>query len=309
MALSSDPSLPQRSDMKASLHRLLPPRTVQTLAGARRSVERSLASAVVGLLGRLPGRVAANARERWSPTGRLDYARGTIRLSLESATELPRLDSCQKEPETVAWIERFIRPDQVVYDVGANVGAYSLVIDAATGGRSVVYAFEPSFSTFAQLCRNVALNRCSERVIPIQLALSDTNGLASFNYSSTAPGAAMHALGQAVDQVGRPFQPAFTQHVLAYRLDDFVEQLGARAPQHLKIDVDGSELRVLQGATRTLRNGVETVMVEVEPGGPDFRAVTRLLADSGFEVHARYPHGEGEDATANHLFVRSGVSR
>jgi FkbM family methyltransferase len=224
---------------------------------------------------------------------------------VDSEAELARLRSCFKEPETVAWIEQFVRPGEVVFDIGANVGAYSLVVDRATRGACKVYAFEPSFSTFAQLSRNVALNGSQGRVIPVLVALSDSSGLVAFNYSSIAPGAALHALGEAVDHQGRPFSPEFSQPVLSYRMDDFIRQFALPAPNHIKLDVDGLELKVLHGAADALANPVlRSVLVEVEPARPEFSAIQRLLVGNGFSLHGRYPHGPTEDSTTNLVYAR-----
>jgi FkbM family methyltransferase len=287
------------------LRAVLPAPVLSRLRNARRRANTIAAGALGGLLGALPLRMRALTKDRFVSTGLLDYPGDPIRLVVDSEAELPRLNSCRKEPETVAWIERYVRPGDVVFDVGANVGAYSLVVDRATGGRSTVYAFEPSFSTFAQLSRNVVLNGSQGRIIPVLLALSDLNGMATFNYSSLAPGSALHALGNSVDGRGEPFRPALSQPVLSYRMDDFVAQFSGKAPNHIKLDVDGTELKVLQGAPHTLADpALRTILVEVEPTRPELAAIESLLAVSGFSVAARYRHGSKEENTTNFLFTR-----
>src|SRR5438046_1543914 len=76
--------------------------------------------------------------------GRLDYPGADLRIGVTSRTEiLSRLRPCEKEPWTVAWLERTVRPGDVLWDVGANVGAYSLI--AASLGREAaqIVAVEP----------------------------------------------------------------------------------------------------------------------------------------------------------------------
>lgn len=293
--------------VKDLLRRLLPSDVVATLAAAHRRVDVTLAAALGRAFGVLPLRVRALTRGRLESIGRLDYPPGSIRLMVDSEAELARLRSCFKEPETVAWIEQFVRHGEVVYDIGANVGAYSLVVDRATQGTCKVYAFEPSFSTFAQLSRNVALNGSQGRVVPVLVALSDVSGLVAFNYSSLSPGTALHVLGDAVDHQGKPFSPEFSQPVLSYRMDDFIEQFALPAPNHIKLDVDGVELKVLRGATRALANpALRSVLVEVEPVTPGFSAIQSLLVTNGFLLHGRYPHGPTENSTTNLVYVREG---
>jgi FkbM family methyltransferase len=291
--------------LKRSVQERLPAGWAARLGEVRRRANATVAGLLGGVLRALPLRLRALTKERFTSTGILDYPGDPIRLLVDSEPELARLHACRKEPETVAWIEQFVLPGEVVFDVGANVGAYSFVVDRATRGNCTVYAFEPSFSTFAQLSRNVALNGSQGRVIPVFLALSDLNGLETFNYSSLAPGAALHALGPSRDSKGQPFRPALSQPVLSYRLDDFVSHFAARMPNHIKLDVDGVELKVLRGASRTLPDrGLRTIMVEVEPTRPEFGAIQKLLTENGFVEHARYPHGPDGENAMNVLFTR-----
>lgn len=295
--------------MKNLLRAILPPTAVSRLVTARRRVDLTIAGLLGMLLRPLPLRIQALTKGRLDSVALLDYPGSPIRMAVDSEAELPRLRSCFKEPETVAWIEGFVRPGDVLFDIGANVGAYSLVADRATGGKCTVYAFEPSFSTFAQLSRNVALNRAEGRVIPVLVAFSDVNGLVTFNYSSIAPGAALHALGESLDNLGRPFRPAFSQPVLSYRMDDFVAQFALSPPNHIKLDVDGVELKVLLGASGILANpALRTVLVEVEPARPEVAAIETLLTANGFVVQGRYPHGPSADSTTNLLFTRGAGS-
>lgn len=292
--------------MKDALRSILPGRMVVALANARRVMDGAIARGASGAVSLLPLRIRVLTRERFVGVGRLDYPRHPIRLKVDSEIELARLHACHKEPETVAWIERFVRPGDVVYDVGANVGAYSFVIDRFTGGGATVYAFEPSFSTYAQLSRNIALNDCAGRVIPLPIALSDVGGLVPFNYSSVEAGAALHSLGPSPKANGCAFVPEFSQPVLSYRLDDVIRILGLKPPNHMKLDVDGIELKILCSGTGTLADSsLRTILVEVEPARGDAAAVVSLLEGAGFTLASRHPHGAGEDATANFVFTRN----
>jgi FkbM family methyltransferase len=292
--------------VKALLRAILPPRAAARLLRVRRGVDVATAAALGLLFRPLPLRIQVLAKGRFASTGRLDYPGGAIRLVVDAESERPRLDSCIKEPETVAWIERYVRPGDVVFDVGANVGAYSLVADRATGGTAQIYAFEPSFSTYAQLNRNVALNGSQGRIVPLLLALSDVNALVTFHYSSLAPGTALHTLGDAVDQLGQPFRPAFSQPVMTYRMDDLIACFDLPTPNHIKLDVDGLELQVLRGANGALANpALRSVLVEVEPGRPGTAELEALLGAHDFRVEARFPHGSTADSTTNVLFARS----
>lgn len=152
------------------------------------------------------------------------------------------------------WFRRLVREGMTVFDVGANVGYYTLQAAARVGPRGQVHAFEPVSITFQKLLanlrlndfRNVVANRCSvsDREGHADLYLADPSNLGA---SSIYP----IAQGQAVERV-----PSIT-------LDTYVEQAGLPAVHVVKIDVEGSELAVLRGMTGVLRRSEVQLLVEV----------------------------------------------
>lgn len=263
---------------------------------ARLTVEAASARVVQGL----GTRRAVGVKERMELTGRLDYLPADIRLGLDSTVELMRLNACTKEPDTVRWLERNMRAGDVLYDIGANVGAYSFVAHAIAGGRCRVIAFEPSFSTFAALCRNVALNGCGEEVTPLQVALSSSSGLQRFNYRRLDPGASQHSLGGDAAG-GRP--PVFVQSVITFRLDQLVREFELPPPNHIKIDVDGPELDVLRGAGALLANpGLRSILVEVDEAIYPNREVPAAIEPHGFRLIERY--GRIAPGQFNYIYER-----
>ena len=229
---------------------------------------------------------------------KMDYQRRAIYLNIDSDFEYRiRLHSCKKEPETVEWIETFLRQGDVLYDVGANDGAYSLVAAKFFDGKVTVYGFEPTFLNFTQLCRNLALNGCEGSVIPLQIALSDKTSVEIFNYRNLVPGGAIHALGEAVGPDGDAFQPVLKLPILSYRADDLIKQFNIPIPNHIKIDVDGTEFAILNGMDETLNNpSVRSMLLEVNEGRVHVSQIIQFLAKKGFEIHSK--HG------INYIFVR-----
>src|SRR5688572_6114979 len=261
---------------------------------------------VVSVLKRSPLDQLLQVKNDINPIERMDYEPRDIFLHVDSAIEHSvRLNSCKKEPDTVRWIETFLRDGDVLFDVGANVGAYSLVAAKYHEGRVRIYAFEPSFVNFMQLCKNVLLNNCQESVVPLPLALSDKTTIDKFNYRNLIPGSALHALGEAVDDEGNAFQPEFTQHVLSYSIDNLVEQFSLPVPNHLKIDVDGIELAILEGAGRTLANpAVRSVILEMRDDASGGRII-EFLSRQGFGLHSR--HERWTAGLFNYVFRRDGA--
>lgn len=240
----------------------------------------------------------------------LDYDKKRIQLGVSSEIEYhTRLHSCKKEPETIEWIERCFSPGDVFYDVGANVGAYSLVAASYWEGAVRVVAFEPGATNFARLVRNLVLNRVEHWITPLPVALAEKTGLANFHYANLTAGGALHALNSDRDFRGQPFHSAFSSTVLAYDLDTLIDLFHLPPPTHLKLDVDGTEWEVLQGARRALES-VRSLLVELDSGHPQTPRVTQLLNERGFQQTARHPYRYGKQhprfsGTSNVIFSKA----
>lgn len=154
-------------------------------------------------------------------------------------------------------------PGGVALDVGANVGAYTLLFGRwmRPGGR--VYAFEPAPDAFGGLVRQVLLNELREVVTPVCAAVSSTSGSAAL----VADGfAGTNRLAPPSSDPSSSGAPSAGTRVETVSLDDFCAREGI-TPTVIKIDVEGAELEVLRGARRTLRRvgaGLE-VFVEMHP--------------------------------------------
>ena len=259
----------------------------------------------------LPPRYALEIRQNTTLTGRLDYDKADIRIRTESLIEYDtRLHSCKKEPETVAWVESF-GPGEVLYDVGANVGSYALVAALAPGSTSQIYAFEPGFENYARLCANISLNTVDDRIMAIPIALSNKTTLNKFNYSTVSAGGALHSLGNPVDLQGEEFDPVLVQGMLAYCLDDLVKEFELPMPNHIKIDVDGIELEIIEGAQKTLASpDMKTLLVELVEGSAVADATVANLGKLDFNVSSKHKYKAGGESgpfskVYNYIFERS----
>lgn len=189
----------------------------------------------------------------------LDY--GGLRIVAHSRIEKQiRAHSARKEPETVKWLERLPK-DTVLWDIGANIGAYSLI--AAKLGLQV-YAFEPHPHTFTSLCENIDLNGFQRWITPIPLALYHTSGLRFMAWSSPDSGTALHHLNDGASRI------------LTTSPDMLIQAYGIPSPTAVKLDCDGSEFQILFGLRKYA--SVKHVMVEV-----DDRQVPDLLKKHGFK--------------------------
>jgi FkbM family methyltransferase len=192
-----------------------------------------------------------------------------------------RVDSLlTKEPSTIAWIAGFSAGD-VLVDVGANVGMYSIWAAKTRGAR--VYAFEPEAQNFALLNRNIVLNELAGRVSAYCAALSDTSALGELHLSELRAGGSCHSFGEKLDFKHEPMQPAYSQGCVSLRLDDLVARGTLPCPAHVKIDVDGFEPKVIAGARETLRDPrVRSMSIEVNRNLEDHRAMVLELTGLGF---------------------------
>jgi FkbM family methyltransferase len=234
---------------------------------------------------------------------RLDYDRADIYLRVTSKVEGFRVHACAKEPFTIEWIHACIRAGDILYDIGANVGAYSLVAAKQPGGGARVFAFEASYPNVASLYANIALNDAADRITPMPVALAGRTAMSVFHLRDPQPGGARHVLdvGASNEDPGGSPQP-----VMMFRLDDLVESFGLPQPNHIKLDVDGGELDVLQGAARTLASpSLRSLLIEVSTDLSS--AVIEALAPSGLRLESKIArqNAAGEFAVWYGLFGRN----
>ena len=210
-----------------------------------------------------------------------------------------------KEPDTIAWLNG-LGPDDVLWDIGANVGVFALY--AAAARRVHVLAFEPSAPNFFVLTRNVQLNGLSERITPYCLAVAERTELATINLDSADLGAAMSQFGAV--GVKSPYSNAptpLTHGMAGVSIDDLVDRFGTPRPTAIKIDVDGLEWPILRGGERTLAHPrVRSLMVELSlTHEAERNRAVEWLRDRGLTLASSgAPQGSGVEQAANHLFVR-----
>jgi FkbM family methyltransferase len=233
-------------------------------------------------VGEMPGELLYDLFEHALPE-RLDFPDADIYLRVTSKAERLRLHACAKEPFTIEWIQQRVGAGDVLYDIGANVGVYSLVAAKKPGGGARVFAFDPSYLNIASLGANIVLNKVEDQITPLPIALSDATGMAIFALRSLEPGSARHSLGEEVSDEG---STRYRQPVMTFRLDDLVDRMGLPLPNHIKLDVDGGELAVLAGAARTLASSsLRSMLIEVSTSMS--AEITDALARYGLRLQAK----------------------
>jgi FkbM family methyltransferase len=234
---------------------------------------------------------------------RVDTRRGPLRFRSSHPQALDYPSSFfTREPETLQWIDSFETPC-VFWDVGANVGAYTLY--AALDRRVQVVAFEPAAANYAALCENIRLNDLDQQVAAYCIALSDRTELSRLNMEHTNPGSVFHSFGTVETSVGGPVHVQFRQGMVGYAADEFRASFGLPAPNYLKIDVDSIEDRILVGAAQTLRDpALRSVLIELETTETARGdRINAALAAAGL-VFERFGAGGGH-ASRNAIFHRA----
>lgn len=204
-----------------------------------------------------------------------------------------------KEPETLEWIDTF-QPGDVLWDIGANVGCYSLY----AARRSIkVMAFEPSAFNYFMLMKNVHLNGFDDTISALCLPFSNTNALASFNMNYLEVGDSCHTLTPYQD--GSPAQ--LKQATLTLTIDDFVGNFAPPFPTHVKIDVDGVEAQIIQGGMKTFTDPrLRTILIEIDDSNPKDANIVRNLESIGLRIASKR-HAPQYDGTSvwNCVFTKN----
>jgi FkbM family methyltransferase len=247
------------------------------------------------------------ARRAVSPVAHCKVDGLSIAIRISTPNEHHRADTYAcKEPETIEWLRKNLRDRDVLYDVGANIGLYSLYA-AKRRPACRVFAFEPESHNFGSLCGNLLLNRV-ENVTPCFFPLSNREAFAPFYVYDLRPGGALHSLGRPSSLREGP--PLLTTGTIAVTIDVLVSRHGLPAPDLLKLDVDGNEEQILDGAAIVLASGsLRSILVEVTEPGEREHALS--WAESKLAPFGYYLKGKSAWSTeisglrsANLIFVR-----
>ena len=213
----------------------------------------------------------------------------------------------EKEPSTIEWLDA-ISPGETLLDVGANMGLYTIYAAILRG--ATVDAIEPESQNFALLCQNVVINGLNARVSAWPIALSDVLRFDRLHLSDFGAGGSCHSFAESVNFQLQPQKFPLTQGCVAGTIDDLVASGALRMPNHIKIDVDGIEHKVIGGALRTLDDpALRSLIIETNPALAEHRQMISLLRQFGFALDtaqvARATRADGPfKGVAEHVFRR-----
>jgi FkbM family methyltransferase len=171
----------------------------------------------------------------------LDFISGTSELPVQRA------------------LAEHIRPGNVVYDIGANVGFFSLIASKLVSSAGAVYTFEPVSENGDSINRNITLNRL-QNVRFFEVAVGGSSGSADLFLTDWDGGSTLST------SAVKTAQPLSRRTVRVVALDSFIQAEGLRRPDFVKIDVEGVELELLEGMSGTLAETKPVLLYEIDDG-------------------------------------------
>jgi FkbM family methyltransferase len=244
-------------------------------------------------------RMVSHLIESLDPVITSDTPHGPIKFYCPATWPYSR--SNIKGPHMLKWIDSFASGDEL-WDIGANVGAYSLY--AAKRGISVL-AFEPAAVNYFVLAKNIEVNGMDDQIIGLNLAIHNENKLSHLFMSRTTLGSAKHSFGREQSESdiikSDGTHNKHRQSVIGYSIDGFIEQYSPTFPTHIKIDVDGNEELIIDGAGTTFSDlRLKSIVIETRP--ETYEAVSGKMKAFGLQ---ETPLSKNKTHSGDILFTRN----
>jgi len=225
---------------------------------------------------------------------RIDTPKGQLLFAVFGETSGFRAKGLlTKQKATIAWIDGFA-PDSVFWDIGANIGSYTLY--AALRPDIRVVAFEPAAVNYFILAANCELNAFGERVDCLPIGVGADKSVERLDVSQFEPAHSFSFRHKG----RRPLSSR--QATLVVSIDELIHEYGLPCPNYIKIDVPALTGAIIEGGARTLqRPQVRELHIEASEESTGGRRLVERLTQAGFTIAARHVHGDTTDLT----FVRT----
>lgn len=208
------------------------------------------------------------------------------------------------ESQTVRVFRRFLRPGDVVVDIGANIGANTLELARSVGVNGRVIAFEPTEFAVAKLRKNLELNRELERTVTVEHAFLGDGAVESRSREFYASWPLLAENDHGLHQRHRG-RLGSAENAVQWTLDGYVDDRRIESIRLIKLDVDGGEWSVLKGAQQTLERFHPMIVMEIapyvldeEPGA--LEGALEILSEAGYGF-TDIATGKGLPVTASEL--------
>jgi FkbM family methyltransferase len=212
-----------------------------------------------------------------------------------------------KEPHTIEWLDT-INANDILYDIGANIGIYSVY--AAQVRKSQVFAFEPESSNYFVLNKNILVNNLHDRCTAFPVAVSNINKLSHLFMANMRVGDSNHSAGLPVRFDLNEMKYRYRQGAVLMTLDSIISSFDLPLPTHLKVDVDGLEHFVIDGAKIVFASkALRSILIELNTNLDEHRNVIKILKNFGFiyddsQVDLAIKKSGWNKGLAEHIFTR-----
>jgi FkbM family methyltransferase len=164
-----------------------------------------------------------------------------------------------KEKDTISWIDKFGGKKKVFFDIGSNIGLYSLYCSMLH--KNKVFAFEPQYNNIVLFEKNIQINKLEKFISIIPNPIYNKNKLDFLlSGSNNLSGSASSTFIKEENIKSYTYKKRLT---LSFAIDFLVEKLLIPKPNMIKIDVDGNEIDVIKGAIKTINSrNCKTILIE-----------------------------------------------
>ncbi|MBI2798435.1 FkbM family methyltransferase [Candidatus Saccharibacteria bacterium] len=193
------------------------------------------------------------------------------------------------KPEFMAY-DKLLKKNDVVIDLGANVGLHSVYIAKLLKGTGHIYSFEPVPDTYRLMLETLSLNRV-DNVSPYMVAMGNKPGKTKMNIFDQKY-SAWNTFGKPQFGDHKPTKSIFVE---TQKLDGFAKQTKINKIDFLKIDVEGFEKQVLQGAALLLKNNKISILsfevseIPLKGANSSAREIFKILEDFGYNSYRYNP--------------------
>ena len=230
-------------------------------------------------------------------------------MSLNNLTKY-RIDTfSSKEPKTLEWIDNF-HEKSIFWDIGANIGLYSCYASKKIKNCKT-FSFEPSVFNLEILAKNINLNNLNDKITIIPISISDKDHENNFKLTTTKKGGAISTFGSTITFDGSNIDSVFEYKTIGMSLDSVLNQFSLSQPNYIKIDVDGIEHLILEGADRYLGDDkLKSLSIEINENFTEQHdKALKIMKEYNFKILHKKQNREMHKSskhnnTFNYIFVR-----
>ena len=217
-----------------------------------------------------------------------------------------------KEPETLEWIDSFKKNQEIIFwDIGANIGLYSLYTCLKHSNSNII-AFEPSTSNLRVLSRNISMNNFENKIKIVPMPLNKKENNFSLMYESDfIEGGALNSFDKELNFEGKKFQSDLKYNVIGTSINYLLQNKIIQIPDYIKIDVDGLEHLILEGADQFLNNKkIKSLSIEINENYLEhYEKILSIMEKNQFKILHKKNNkdmirSKNLNTTYNYLFIR-----